>query len=421
MKKYYFLLLISSLASAQLTWAPLPNIAANLNGQRFDDVFFLNDNLGWAANGYYASVYKTTDGGTTWTLQLNNAILGSSHYFRNIEFLDENIGFLGTLNGKFYKTIDGGANWTLVTNITPNPPAICGLDCVGTSTIYGCGAYFSPAYIIKSTDSGLTWQSIDMSAYATALVEVLFTDENNGFASGRNANGAIILKTTDGGTTWTNIYQGPTVGDYVWKLQILASNPNVMFGSVESVAPNTGKLLKSTDTGATWVSKDAPEPEIQAVGFVDENHGWMGGHDTGFYETTDGGDTWTNTTVGSNLNRIFFVDNSTAAYACGTTIYKMTNNLTTTNFQEQARVPLVVRTAPNPIKDKLNLEIDFRGNDHLILGLYSSTGQFIKELKLDEVYQACTKKYTFDFPYASGVYFLNLHTNTGRQSVKIEK
>ncbi|MEI7509594.1 MAG: photosystem II stability/assembly factor-like protein, partial [Flavobacterium sp.] len=168
MKKFYFFILISSIATAQLTWVPLSNIAANLNGQRFDDVFFLNENLGWAANGYYAAVYKTTDGGTTWTQQLNNTILGSSHYFRNIEFLDENIGFLGTLNGKFYKTNDGGATWTLVTNISPNPAAICGLDCVGTSTIYGCGAYFSPAYLIKSSDSGATWQYIPMSAYATA-------------------------------------------------------------------------------------------------------------------------------------------------------------------------------------------------------------------------------------------------------------
>jgi len=419
MKKYYLLLLLSAFASAQLTWSPLPNIASNLNGQRFDDVFFLNENLGWAANGYYASVYKTTDGGVTWTQQLSNAILGSNHYFRNIEFLNENVGFLGTLNGKFYKTIDGGTTWNLV-SITPNPPAICGLDCVGTSTIYGCGAYFSPAYIIKSSDGGATFQRIDMSAYANALVEVLFTDENTGFASGNNASGAVILKTTDGGATWSTIYNGSIAGEYVWKLQILASNPNVIFGAIEAVAPNNGKLLKSIDGGVTWTTKNAPEPEIQAVGFVDENHGWMGGHDTGFYETLDGGDTWTNTTVGSNLNRIFFVNND-VAYACGTTIYKMTNDLAVNQFQELARVPLTVRVAPNPIKDKLSLEIDFRGNDHLMLGLYSETGQFIKQLKLDEIEAAGTKKYSFDFPYSNGVYFLNLHTNTGRQSIKVTK
>lgn len=419
MKKIYFFLFLSALASAQVTWSPLPNIAVNLNGQRFDDVFFLNENVGWAANGYYAGVYKTTDGGLNWVQQATNSSLGSNNYLRNIEFLDENIGFLGTLNGRFFKTLDGGTTWNLVT-IMPNPVAVCGLDCVGTTTVYGCGAYFSPAFIIKSTDSGMTWQYIDMSAYANGLVEVLFTDETTGYASGSSNSGAVVLKTTDGGTTWTTLFNSTIAGEYVWKLQVLPSDNNTIFGAIESVAPNSGKLLKSIDAGVTWLTKNFPDPDVQAVGFIDQNHGFMGGHDTGFYETFDGGITWTNTTIGSNLNRIFFI-NDNLAYACGTTIYKMSNNLATNQFQEQARIPLNVKVAPNPIKDKLNIEIDFNAIDNLVLGLYSSTGQLIKQLKRDTIQEAGTRKYSFDFPYASGIYFLNLHTNTGRQSVKIVK
>ena len=403
------------------TWTPLTSIVSNGSGQRFDDVFFLNENVGWAANGYFSAVYKTIDGGTNWTLQTNGAMLGSAHYFRNIEFLNSDIGFLGTLNNKFYKTIDGGTTWNQVMNITPNPAAICGLDCVGTSIIYGCGAYFSPAFVIKSTDSGATWQYIDMSAYASALVEVLFLDANTGFASGKNATGAVILKTIDGGTTWTTLYNGTIAGEYVWKLQVLPSNTNVIFGAVESVAPNLGKLIKTTNGGLNWTTKNFIfDDDVQAVGFLTENHGWMGGHDTGFYETFDGGDTWTNTNVGSNLNRIFFV-NDNVAYACGTTVYKMTNTFNTNEYQEYARIPLNVRVSPNPIKDKLNLEIDFRGTDHLVLELYSVDGKLINQLKLDLIETAGTKRYTFDFPYESGIYILNLHTNTGRQSVKISK
>lgn len=422
MRKCLFLcLLASQFITAQYTWTPLVNVPNNINGQRFDDVFFLDENTGWAANGYYSSIYKTTDGGQTWTTQVPQGGLGGLWYFRNIEFLDQNIGFLGTLANRFYKTTDGGATWNLVTNITPAPPAICGLDCVGTSTVYGCGAYFSPAYIIKSTDSGTTWQYIDMSAYANALVEVLFLDENTGFASGKNASGAVILKTTDGGTTWTTLYNGTIAGEYAWKLQVLSGNTNVIFGSVESVAPNMGKLVRSTDGGQNWTVKNFPnDDDVQAVGFVSENHGWMGGHDTGFYETTDGGDTWTNTGVGSNLNRIYFVNN-TVAYASGTGIYKMSTTLSTTDFQEHPRVPLNVRVAPTPIKDKLHLEVDFLGSDHLVLELYSITGQLIKQLTLDLIESAGTKKYSFDFPYAKGVYILNLHTNTGRQSVRVVK
>ena len=421
MKKFYILLLLaSSFSNAQLSWSPITTIPTDVNGQRFDDVFFLNENLGWAIKGYYSALFKTTDGGVTWTQQIANGGLGGFLYFRNVEFINENIGFLGTLSGAFFKSVDGGTTWNAVTTITPNPPAICGLDAVGTSIVYGCGAYFGPAFIIKSTDSGMTWQYINMSAYATKLVEVLFLDENTGFASGSNATGAVILKTTDAGTTWTTLYNGTIAGEYVWKLQVLPNSGNsIIFGSVES-DPNPGRMLKSTDGGVTWISKNVPDLHVQAIGFSDENHGWIGGHNTGFIETFDGGDTWTNTTVGSNLNRIIFINNE-LGYACGTTIYKMTNNLSTTTFQEQARIPLKVSVAPNPIKDKLNITIDFIGSDNLILSLYSTTGQLIKELKRDLIASPQIKNYIFDFPYASGNYILDFHTNTGRQSIKIIK
>lgn len=429
MKKMYFLLLLMTASvSAQLEWRPLTSIVTNndhtTNNQRFDDVFFLNDNLGWAANGAYAAIFKTTDGGVNWTQQLaeQTTQLPGNYYFRNVEFLNENIGFVGTLNaGKFLKTIDGGTTWAPVSNITPSVPAICGIDCVGTSTVYGCGAYFSPAYVIKSTDSGETWQYINMSAYAVALVEVLFTDENTGYVSGQSTAGGTILKTTDGGATWTEIYNTNIAGEYVWKLQILASDPNVIFGSVESVAPNPGKLVRTLDNGVTWTSKNTPDTDIQGVGFITENHGWMGGHASAFLETTDGGDTWTDIGVGSNLNRIFILHDD-LAYASGTTIYKFSDDLLgTTPFTEKVRTPLKASVNPNPVKDKLNVTIEFTESDHLRLELYDAVGHRIKELQRDNINSASKKTYTFDFPYASGVYIVNLHTNTGRQSIKFVK
>ncbi len=419
MKKIVLLfVLVTNFLSSQ-TWQPTTNIEVNINNQRFDDVFFLNENLGWAANGYYAKVYKTIDGGVNWTIQTSESILGSDHYFRNIEFLDENIGFLGTLNQKFYKTTDGGTTWNLVTNITPNPVAICGLDCVGTSTIYGCGAYFTPAFVIKSTDSGNTWQYIDMSAYADALVEISFSDENTGYALGNKSNGGVILKTTNGGLTWTEILNSGTVGDYFWKFQILESNPNIMFSAVEAVTPNPGRLAKSIDGGATWTFTNAPESVVQAVGFLNENRGWMGGHTTGFYETLDGGLTWTNTGIGNNLNRIIFIGST--AYASGTTIYKFTNNLSNIEFTDRERTPLKVIISPNPVTDKLNIEIDFLAEDHILIDLYDNNGKLVKKLVKDDINSIGIKKYTFDFPFPSGTYFMDFHNNTGRQSSKIIK
>ncbi len=428
MKKLFLLTVLFSISlQAQLQWRPLPSAVTNIDNQRFDDVFFINENIGWAANGAYAAVYKTTDGGATWSTQVTEQSLGGNYYFRNIEFLNENIGFLGTLNSLFLKTIDGGTNWLPVTNLPINPGAICGLDTVGTSTVYGCGAYFSPALIIKSTDSGATWTSIDMSSYATALVEIQFLDENIGYASGATASGGVILKTTDGGTTWTPIYNSNIPGEYVWKLQILSSNSEVIFGSVEANAPNNGKMIRSLDSGVNWISKEVPFTSVQAVGFLTENYGWMGGYTSSlgtnfpFMETQDGGDTWTDIGVGSNLNRIFFLSN-TLAYASGATIYKFSeNNLSNPNFIETNRIPLKVAILPNPVKDKLNISIEFTQSDHVVIEIYDVSGKFIKSLKIDTIDKASTKNYSFDFPYPSGTYLLNLHNDTGRQSLKFIK
>lgn len=296
-KNLLVFLLISFFCQAQQhTWTPFSNPPASTG--RYDDVFFLNENLGWAAKGGGGRVYKTTDGGANWIqLPLNNP---NNEYYRNIEFLNENVGFLGTLNSNFYKTVNGGATWQKVQNISPYPAAICGLDAVGTSTVYGCGSWFGPAYIIKSTDSGNTWQYINMSAFAINLVEILFVTENLGYVSGTDSQGGVILKTTDGGVNWTKIYGSSAEDEYVWKMQILDGNK--FFCSLTSIAPNPGKLLKSLDGGVTWETKNFPDADVQAVGFVSATKGWMGGHHTGFFETNDGGDTWTDLGIGGSLN-----------------------------------------------------------------------------------------------------------------------
>ncbi len=402
------------------TWQAIQSIA-NTDNQRFDDIFFLNQNVGWAANGGHAAIYKTTDGGETWTEQINETDLGINLYFRNIEFLDENIGFIGTLNNKVYKTTNGGTNWTEITNISPNPAAICGFDTVGT-TVYGCGAYFEPAYIIKSTDSGTNWQYIDMSAHATGLVEIKFVSATVGYASGKSATGGVILKTTDGGSTWTEIYNTGIAGEYVWKLQIFDSNTDIIFGAVTPVSPTLGKLIKSVDAGTNWTSTTGPETDIQAVGFISETHGWMGGHTAGIFETTDGGSTWSNLGVGGNLNRIFVI-NSTTVFASGTTVYKYTNGtLGTQDILGSERKSLQIKMFNNPVSEILKFSIEYTDSDHMLIELYDITGKFIKQFSRENIIEQNIKKYEFPVKdLAGGIYFLNFHNNTGRQSIKFIK
>ena len=61
------------------------------------------------------------------------------------------------------------------------------------------------------------------------------------------------------------------------------------------------------------------------IGFIDENHGWVGGS-SGGYETRDGGDTWSPVAMGLSTNKIRFVprpDGGTTAFAIGHDLYRL--------------------------------------------------------------------------------------------------
>jgi gliding motility-associated-like protein len=134
--------------------------AANANNMAFP-----SRNVGYVC-GTRNSVYKTINGGTTWTSinpfpALNENIGGAFITYADISAIDDNtvivVGNMFTTAAvkRVYKTIDGGANWT---DITGNIPT------------FGQGN----------------------------MTSVLFSDANNGYVVGGN----VMYVTNDGGTTW---------------------------------------------------------------------------------------------------------------------------------------------------------------------------------------------------------------------------
>ncbi len=119
----------------------------------------------------------------------------------NIRFTDDNTGYIAASDGSFgngaiYKTTDGGTTWSLVYSDVLT--GFLGLAVVDSSTIYAGG---KDDKIIKSTDGGATWSQV-YSGLSTHNIRSAFALDANTVWMGCDLGD--IFYTNDGGATWTN-------------------------------------------------------------------------------------------------------------------------------------------------------------------------------------------------------------------------
>lgn len=325
-----------------------------LNTERYpgkqDDITFINEKEGWYVNGY-GSIYNTKNGGETWEKQLEK----KGTFFRTIAFVDSLVGFAGTVGTDYfpnvtdsiplYGTRDGGKTWKPVDYKGPYVKGLCAIDIVREQYInhgkidykihiYAVGRVGSPANMMVSHDGGATWTSNSMNNDCKMLFDIKMFDKNNGFVCAASdedmeKSNALILKTSDGGKTWKKVYQSNRPFEGTWK----ASFPTKEVGyvTIQSYNPDPNvkqqRIAKTTDGGETWneinLVEDAGAREF-GIGFIDENHGFVGTMNTG-YETKDGGKTWTKVNLGMACNKIRIykdANGKTYGYAIGVDVLK---------------------------------------------------------------------------------------------------
>jgi photosystem II stability/assembly factor-like uncharacterized protein len=425
--KKYFITVLSVLFSlsiyAQSGWT-LCNAPAF--GNRVDDVFMVDTQVGYAVSGD-GKIVKTTDGGDNWFL----VSLDSNVYCRSVEFINTQKGFVGGFplidsitDNVFRKTTNGGASWT---DITPLLDArarggICGLAIPDSNTIYGCGNWYEDsAYIVKSIDGGNTWSFIDMHTYATHLIDMYFLNKDTGFATGTGLapiQSPVILYTTDGGQNWIYKYQDTIVG-YCWKIQHLEDQ--IYFASIEDGSPVPARILKSTDGGMSWnVHVVYPNPQnIEGVGFIDSLKGWTGGGPYFSFESNDGGYTWDTIPVCLAMNRVFKV-NDTLLFASGNNIWRYNMSATGIfSLSPQLAQYAYVNCYPNPAGKNLSIDLSLSKTTHAMIVLLDETGKRVKVIdntnKAKGVY-----KYQVDTGKLSpGIYHVVLKTHEDNQAVKV--
>ncbi|HMQ46780.1 MAG TPA: YCF48-related protein [Saprospiraceae bacterium] len=356
---------------AQSVWTPTSNVMNG--GGRLEDLFFIHPDTGWTVGGF-GTVSRTQNGGESWDLQYQ-----SNYYIRSVDFFDSQLGFAGTLDEVFLRTSDGGETWEDITGELPmTPTGVCGMQHLGDSTLLAVGAWFGPAFILRTEDRGISWDSLNLSDYAEGLIDVHFFSRDTGLVCGRGSNGGIILYTTDGGESWEEVFNTFSAGDYVWKLQFIDEQHAV--GSVQTFGA-MGWLLKSDDGGLSWVKKPVPIGDAQGVGFVTPLKGWMGGYGNGFFATEDGGNTWELVPFGGNYNRFQFF-NANFGFASGAGVYKYQDStLVGLSAEISSRLfDPALTVSPNPASDEAVIDFSLPDKNNVDLNLYDQQGRLIARI-----------------------------------------
>lgn len=164
--------------------------------QTISNIQFFSELIGYAQAGVVNpynqqnNLYKTTDGGITWSLLVTEPI---DSFF----FLNETIGFINKTNNGFYKTVDGGLTLTIIGPSKSNEIDIFSLN---ENVIWDIGNQYTlcncDSYCVSKREIGI--QEIDNcnNANVSGFIysALYFANDTTGYIVGKN--GSIFKNAT---------------------------------------------------------------------------------------------------------------------------------------------------------------------------------------------------------------------------------
>jgi photosystem II stability/assembly factor-like uncharacterized protein len=159
----------------------------------------------WAAT--YNSVYKTVDGGLSWS-KLNAPVGGGFGNISDLRFADRNNGYVLATSGiaalpTLFATNDGGLSWRAL-QIPRNTPANNAMEFLSMHLLDAnvISLVSSAGYVYRSEDGGLSWSQMKVFSSGEGSIGCFnFVDAQTGFL----ALGNRILASRDGGRSWGQI------------------------------------------------------------------------------------------------------------------------------------------------------------------------------------------------------------------------
>lgn len=266
-------------------------------------------------------VYRSVDGGATW----QNRGLGDSKDVPRIVIDPRNddvvyAAALGHLWGDndergLYKTEDGGATWTAVLKSAPgagcvdvvldpaNPDVVYAATYARRRTAWSFTSGGEGTGIFKSSDGGRTWKplanglpkemgrvGLDVCRSAPNVVyAVIESDEGGaGDIGDLKSRAGGVFRSDDSGESWRRVSEIAPRGFYFAKVRVAANDPDFVY-----VLGFNVHVTK--DGGKTWRHAGAKGIHIDChalwVDPADPNHAVLG-TDGGIYVTYDATETW---------------------------------------------------------------------------------------------------------------------------------
>jgi len=225
-------------------------------------------------------IFKTTDGGTTWTKQTSAAFSGVNSFPDWVYFINANDGVaLGDPDGGYfeiYTTSNGGANWARVPQA--NIPANVSAEYGSTNNFSHVGNHIwfatTKGKVYHSADNGLNWTSANsgLPTVTESIDDIAFTDAQHGIVSKYNQ----LSRTNDGGATWNVI---PHTGTFFTQDFDAVPGSDIYISSGQSPATGYGTSY-SNDNGSTWQILDTASATSNAlhsgVDFLNTSVGYTG-------------------------------------------------------------------------------------------------------------------------------------------------
>lgn len=363
-----------------------------------DWVHFLDSSRGFIV-GHNGSLYKTVNGGVTWTYSLVDSAYPTDLFC--IQFVNDSTGWISGRFGRIYKTTNGGVTWTYISSYAG---AFGGnyLTQILFRDAYEGWVMGSTKFLCKTNSAGEGW-CITPSGYNTKFQKIHMVDDRIGYANGDSGR---AVKTTDGGITWKPL----NTGNFHTLNSLTFINAEIGF-----MVGVEGTLLKTTNGGTNWFQyPDAPIEYYSTVRFTDGSNGWIVGANGMVLRTSNTGATWVKENIPTKASFIgsFFLDanHGWAIGEQGTVLrYHPLTPTAVPNGQSTNTLQFDLQPSyPNPFNPSTTITFTIPSADRVELTVFDILGKEIQTL-LDRHFEAGTHSVVFTSAgLASGTYVYRL-------------